>query len=383
MNGYGSPGVVVPLPQRRQPSIQPFTPRFASSFEGAPVPQLEWLVPGLLLKGEVTLFAGQTKLGKTMLCQMLLTAAAMGLPWLGVDIMQFRGLGYFAEDPEAVLRIRQAAINKYYGISHADLETEVSWISREDGDARLVNFDKWSSIPRLTARFRQLERFVKDTGVVVVPIDTSARTFGGSENDRAQATAFIEVLSKLASEIGGAIILNSHPNRSGGFYSGSSAWESSVRITVSLERPEGYIRETGEREDDRILYGMGANYGRKLRGLPMHWAEGVFVADDAPARRQSLTQAEKTDLDYRMIAGLRRLVENGTAVTADEDKPGHLAKRARAKTPEFRGWPLGWLQDSVARIIDAGQVERVELRGAIVLRPAGMVLPGERPWQPM
>ena len=64
----------------------PLVPVCVSSLYGTEPEPLEWLVPGLLLKNEVTLLAGQTKLGKTMLCQQLMTAAAVGKSWLGLEI---------------------------------------------------------------------------------------------------------------------------------------------------------------------------------------------------------------------------------------------------------------------------------------------------------
>jgi RecA-family ATPase len=384
-NGYGAPGGnVVPLNREQNPSIQPFEPIPVASWEGRTPDPLDWLVPGLLLKGEVTLFAGATKLGKTFLCQSLMTAAALGQPWLGVAAKQFRSLGFFAEDREQVLMHRQNSINRHHGISHADLETEMWLLSRDQigSSARLVEFDtRYSAIPRMTPRWYQLVNFCKDTGIRVVPIDTSARTFGGDESSRAQVTAFVEQLAWLAQQIDGAVILNTHPNKSGSFYSGSTAFESTVRITATLQRPRTYNPETGIDEDVRIFTGVGSNYGSRFATVKLRWDDGVFVAEEMPERKRALSRIEMNDLDYRMLQGLRRLNANGTAPPADPLLPKSLPWRAKRSTPEFREYPLVWLADSVERLIADGRVVRVELRGNIVIRHAEIKIPGEQPWE--
>ncbi|HLX18419.1 MAG TPA: AAA family ATPase [Bradyrhizobium sp.] len=386
MQGRGPGANVVPLNrEQRAPTIAPFVPTYAASLEGKVPPPLDWLVPGVLLRGEVTLFAGATKLGKTFLCQDMMTAAALGRRWLGRDIGQFRSFGYFAEDREQALAHRQININRHYDISHADLETEVSWLSRDQigangGNARLCEFERFSAIPKMTPRWDQMVNFCKDTGVRVVPIDTSARTFGGDEVNRNQVTAYVEKLAWLADTLGGAILLNAHPNRSGGWYSGSSAWESTVRITISLERPKTYNRETGTDEDVRILYGMGSNYGSKLNATKLRWQDGVFVTEEMPERKRALSHTERLDLDYRMLAALRRLCGNGTLIPADPELDRSLPKRAKRSTPEYRDLPLLVLADSVERLVADGRIVKVEIRGNCILRPSDIKLPNEMPW---
>ena len=385
MNGTGTPGNVVPLnkEQRRPSAIQPFDPIPVASWEGRIPEPLNWLVPGLLLRGEVTLLAGATKLGKTFLCQDLMTAGALGRSWLGREASQFRSLGFFAEDREQILQLRQMSINKHYDISHADLETEAWLLSRDQigNSARLVEFEnRFSSIPKMTPRWYQLVNFCKESGIRVVLIDTSARTFGGDENNRNATTAFIEQLAWFADQIDGAIMLNTHPNKSGSF-SGSTAWESSVRITAMLDRPRTYNQETGTDEDVRVLYSMGINYAGKHAATKLRWQDGVFVVEEIAERKRSLSTTERQDLDYRLLIGLKRLTAAGVAVPADPDAPRSLPHRAKKSTPEFRDWPLIWMADSVDRLIQDGRVVRVELRSNVVIRVAEGRLPGEREWK--
>lgn len=385
MNGYGTPGfrrITVAEPhERREATILPFEPVFVGDLQGIQPAPLEWIVPGALMKGEVTLFAGATKLGKTYLCQHLMTAGALGDAWLGHDLPQFASFGLFAEDRNAVLHTRQRRINDHYGVDHHDIGSDISWLSRESGNARLCEFDRFSSVPILTKRFHDLREHCLDCGVRLVVLDTAARVFGGNENDRNQVTAFVEVLAALAYDVNGAVILNAHPNRSGGWYSGTSAWESTVRVTMSIERPPNYDRDTGENDDVRMLYGMGSNYGPKLAATKLRWDNGIFVAEEIPQRKRSLTAQEQRDLDYRMLAGLKRLISNGAAVPADSHNTRSLPSRAKKDTRDFASWPKVWLIDSVNRLLAGDQIKRVLWRNVVVLRPAEMTLPGEKEWQ--
>ncbi len=189
------------------------------------------------------------------------------------------------------------------------------------------------------------------------------------------------MLLGLAVAIDGAVVLIVHPSKDGAsWYSGSGAWKASARSAMSLERPKDYDEGTGAKSDERVLRVRKGNYSGSRPWIPLRFDDGVFVvADDT--RKATLTTQERHDLDYRLLAGLKRLVANGSLVPADPAASTSLPRRARGSTPEFREWPLMWLADSVERLIAAGMVERVDVRGRIVIRPADMTLPGEKEWR--
>jgi RecA-family ATPase len=55
-----------------------------------------------------------------------------------------------------------------------------------------------------------------DTKVRLVVIDTAATCFGGNESDRAQVTQFVgTILTSLAQDIDGSVLLNAHPSMTG------------------------------------------------------------------------------------------------------------------------------------------------------------------------
>lgn len=376
-------GNVVHLPSQ-QPAIEPFDVQYISELQGRTPEPINYVVDGCIPRGEVTIFAGDSDIGKSYLAQQLLTAVALGKDWLGRHVEQCRTFGLFAEDRKGVLHIRQEKISAHYGVEHADLEMEACWQSRYGGNATLMTFGKFDAIGAPSLYWsQQLVPFLLEIGARLVIIDTAARTFRGNENDRNQVTSFLEMLTRLAAQIDGAVVLTMHPPKDGmQWYSGSGAWKASARSAMSLERPKGYDEETQARADERVLRVRKGNYSGSRPFIPLRFQDGVFVAEEVTPRKQSLTVQEKHDLDYRMLAALKRLCNNGAKIPADPQAIGSLPRRAKASTPEFREWPLVWLADSVDRIIDAGMVVRVEVASRVCIRPSeANAIPGEREWK--
>lgn len=374
------PSNVVRLPDLTGPQ---FTPIYPSSLQGKAPEPISFIVDGCIPRGAVTLLAGDSDLGKSYLAQQLLTAAALGRDWLGRKVEACRTFGIFAEDSERVLHIRQEQISAHYGIEHADLELDASWIARDGADATLLSFERFAHVGNPSRLWeRDIVPHVFDAGVQLVVVDTVARTFAGNENDRGQVTAYLEMMARLAVAIDGAVVLTSHPPKGAhSWYAGVGAWKASVRSALSLERPKGYDEYTQEPRDERVLWVRKGNWHGQRPMIPLRFQNGVFVAEEARQRKQSLAADEKRDLDYRLLHGLRRLLAQGSTVNADPEAAGSLPHRAKRGTPEFRDWPMVWLADSVERLIAKGDVVRVELRGRIVLRPADATIPGEKEWQ--
>jgi len=368
----------------RARAVDVFQPFYASQLEGwVPTPR-EWLIDGVLLRKSVCLLAGPPKIGKSLGLQQLLTSSATGLPWLGREALHCRAFGLFTEDPGDELARRQVDINAHYGRSAADLELNLSWDAREGREATLIEFGRYDDRPIYTPLWHQLWAFVASEGIEVVGIDTAAVTFGGNENSRAQVTAFMRELHRQAIAINGAIVLCAHPSKSvPGSYSGSTAWLASARFALSLNRPADYDEETGEPRDVRLLRGLGANYSAGLATQRLEYRDGVFEASgDAHGsrRRAPLNQTERLDLRYRLLQGLKRVMENGAQVVADEMHPKSMPSRAR-RVPELSRVALNDLYRAQAEMLQAGQVVRVAVGRWCLLRPAeGPGYPDERPW---
>jgi len=371
----------------RKAPIDPFLPFFASQLEGYTPQPREWIVDGVLLRKTICLFAGPPKIGKSLLLQQLLTSVATGLSWLGRETVRCRAFGLFTEDPEDELRRRQLDINALVDRSPADFELDLSWDAREGKDALLVEYERFSDRPKFTPLWYQLWDFVRDEGVQVIGIDTAAVVFGGNENYRGQVTSFMRELVKQAIAVNGAIVLTAHPSKTGpNSYSGSTAWLGSARFALSLGRPNDYDADLGPHHQ-RVLRGLGANYGAGLVAERIEYQDGVFVASDPEIRQGKsgpLTTQERLDLRYRMLMGLKRVLHNGAKVPADTMSPMSMPSRARrSPDPLINRVPLNDLYQAQDDLIEAGQVVRVDVGRKMLLRPAeGPFYDGEQPWIP-
>ena len=169
------------------------------------IPARPWLVPGLIPDRNVTMISGDGGIGKSLLAQMLLTAAATSRQWLGRSMKACKAVGVFCEDDDDELRRRQAAINAYMGLEFGDLE-DLSVICRAGEDNPLMEFDRFEGRGEETHFFHQAMNYAIDFGAQLVALDSLYDLFAGNENSRPQARSFINMLRRLAIaiDVGGA-----------------------------------------------------------------------------------------------------------------------------------------------------------------------------------
>lgn len=235
--------------------IQPFKVIYPSQWQGSTPRPRDWLVQGAIMRRTVCLFSGDSGLGKSLLMQQLLTCSAMGLDWMGFKVEQCRSYGFFCEDDENELHHRQNAINRLYGLQHADLELNTSYSSRVGMNNVLMTFNArrnggGGEEGRTTPVYDQLRQHVRDIGAQLIIIDTAAQTFGGNELFRSHVTGFMSALQSIAVEMDGCVVLTSHPStqglQQGTGYSGSTAWKGSARCHMYLRKPYKAKRKPGE-----------------------------------------------------------------------------------------------------------------------------------------
>lgn len=261
-------------------NIEKFEPFSASTWKQAVPPSREWMVEGAVPKGSVTILAGDGGLGKSLLCQQLMTAAALGQPWLGMRTQRVRSLAIFCEDEIEELHRRQADINSHYGCRMDSLDG-IAMDSRVGKDSVLMRFKQWGDDDgRTTPLFDQVKFAAKQHGAKLVFLDTAADVYSGNEIDRVQVRTFVRHLRKLAIEIQGAVILTQHPSNeglnSGTGKSGSTGWNNSVRSRLYLTAPKPKAGDDDKPSDIRHLKTMKANYGKFGHKVEIRWNRGCF-----------------------------------------------------------------------------------------------------------
>lgn len=400
-------GVVTPFPSRgairarsydpdadtgdnysREAPAAAFEPFYASEMEGQEPEPRRWMVDGVCERGTVLLFAGPTKIGKSLLMQQLMTSTTLGRPWLGVHCERARTLALYGEDPHKEVVRRQAQINAHYDCSPADYELDLAWQSLAGQPARLVEFDRGNR-PILTPLFHQAKRFTLDNGVQMVGLDNARVLFGGNENWPNHVEPFLRILTAWAMEIDGVIVLPAHPakNDPKGF-SGTGAWLSSVRAGMSLRRPDDWELEThGLHDPRRVLSGLGSNYGPGIRTERIDYDAGVFIVSDRQERQREatrpLTTDERRDMRYHLVISMRQYLHNGMQIYADftHKTRGLPILVARSPTKTFQRITIGDVELMQKEMLDAGQIERVDVGGRCLLRPTdGPFYKNEQPW---
>lgn len=388
MNGRGADprdNKVVPL-RPPPPAIEPFQPTFVSELEGYVAKPRPWIVDGILMRKTVCLFAGPPKIGKSLLLQQLLSSIATGIPWLTHAVERCRTFGMFTEDPHDELARRQIAINEHFDRAAADYELDMSWDAREGRTALLVEYDRFSDQPKFTPLWDQLWNFVYENGVGVVGIDTAAVVFGGNENFRGQVTNFVRALVQQAVIHDLAIVLTSHPSKAGvNGYSGTTAWLGSARFGMSLGRPNDYDPDSGP-HNLRVLRGLGANYGLGTMAERIEYRDGIFEPSEPEehlsTKRAPLNAVERRDLEYRVLAGVKRVLQNGGKIPADMALQMSIPHRSRrAADPMINRVPLNDLYAAQDALIASGGLVRVSVGRKCLLRPAdGPYYESEVPW---
>lgn len=338
--------------KERKRNTEPFPIVQPVQWAGRDIPRHDWMVDGCFLKGTVGMMSGDGGVGKSLLCQQLLTAAALGIPWLGLPTQQCATFGFFCEDDEGELHRRQANINKLYGCDFEVLDS-VTYASRVGMENVLVSFNPKGDVAQETRVLDQLKFAIEECHAKIIVIDTVADVFGGNENYRVQVRKFITILRKIAVRNQGIIILTAHPSvggmASGTGVSGSTAWNNSVRSRIYLTR-DGDDAEDNNR---RILKTMKNNQGPGRGKIPLVWQDGVFIVPDEGGMVQSLN-AESVIMEIA-----QRLQNVGSTAPANPSAGGSLPNLA----PKYKlGSGLSWnaLASAQERLIAMKMLEKFQ-----------------------
>lgn len=320
------------------------------TLHGRAVPERDWVVPGWIPSGHVTMLAGDGGTGKTLLAMQLMTAAATGVTWLGSAVKRCKTLGVFCEDDADELHRRQADINRHFGIDFADLE-DMRWMSRVGVESSLVNFHgpgEWGSPSDFYGRIMDLALSI---GAQLVVLDSLHDLFDGDENRRPEARRFIAHLRTLAIEAEAAVVLTSHPSRSGrgdgSGESGSTAWNNAVRSRIYL------TRDDGDDHDARALKRMKANYSSINDRIRVAWRDGVFVAESSETTLMAgLRQRNAETVFLDMLDQMER---EGRSVS-DSSRAGNYAPRIFAGRPGRQGLKVEDFRRAMENLFAAGKV---------------------------
>lgn len=335
-----------------------------AAMSGDNIPERRWVINEWVPEGYVHMLSGDGGVGKSLLAQQMMTCAATGMPWMGKPVRQCRTLGIFCEDDGDELQRRQAAINRAMNIDFFDVAENMTWVSRvnEDSNALMEFPNQWDP-GQSTVFFQQVHNLCQDFGAELIVLDSLHDLFPGNENSRVQTRQFVKLLTQLAKDCNGAVILDAHPSASGmtsgkGF-SGSTAWHNSVRSRAYLTYPE---------EDDadpnlRILTNKKANYGEKGKKLELMWEDWAFKLVEKPIG--VFKGMEDRRVDKLFLDALDKLHANFDAVSHSIRSRSYAPRMMVDLIPKSERIGESDLQRAMRRLIDGG-----------IIRPGTVRFPG-------
>jgi RecA-family ATPase len=343
-----------------------------AEWEGVEVPPRQWIVHDWLPVGYVTADYGDGGTGKTLLAQQLQTSCATGFEWCGMQVTRCRSIGLYCEDSEDELHRRQADICREFGLLMSGC-SDMRVISGVGSGNTLMTFDG-NGKSRITDIFNLLRDAAIAFDARLVVLDTAADLFAGNENDRHQVRQFIGLLSKLALDINGAVLLNAHPSHAGlsngNMDGGSTAWNNSVRSRWSLSRPVADKDDPDPPDtNERILERRKANYAKIGDTINLRWRNGVLLPTEAWRRSRTShgtggsfdgpgkqAAAEQVFLDL-----LDRLMEQGRTVSASPNA-GNYAPKLFAEQPDRNGLRKDDFKKAMEALFAAKRIRMEEYR---------------------
>lgn len=346
-----------------QPSILEITDPVA--LEGKPVPERRWVVERWIPHGSVTLLGGDGGLGKSLLVQMLATAAAADVPWLGMRVAHMKSLCIFCEDDSDEIHRRQVAINRHHKLDFADL-TGTSWQSRIVEDNALVDYRVIESGVRgrlePTVLYHSIRRYVGDNGIQLLILDSLHDLFPGNENSRPEVRRFTQYLARIALNMDGAVILTAHPSvsglASGSGLSGSTAWNNAVRSRLYLTRPP-QDEDAGPDEDARVLSCKKSNYARANETMKLRWCDGIFTRENLAESGGFIDSRDKAtrecEIKEMFLLALDKLTKQGRHVNSHKNQQNYAPKVMKTLT-DFNGCGRREIEHAMNRLFEKGKI---------------------------
>jgi hypothetical protein len=321
-------------------------------------PPMEFVVAGQLPMRCLTSLYGPGGIGKSNLAQMMVVCVSTGRPFFGSPVMQGGVLGFFCEDDNDELMRRQKRICESMGVERSDVAPWVNIQGRVGLDNMLVSYG--GAEPKLGAFLAEIRAKVLMLRPRLLILDNIAQLFGGDENLRYQVAHFCNQVSGLMLDVSGAALLLGHPAKSeDSQYSGSTAWDGSVRSRLFLKYADKEDKASGR----LILERAKANYAEAAE-LPLRRINGVLIPDDeaswTPEQRFSVERRVDRAKDV-VLRALTKLRELKVKVSSSQHAGASYAPKIILQKGFNEGVPKAELETAMSDLIDAGRVVPVEI----------------------
>jgi hypothetical protein len=298
----------------------------ASQLLAQPQASTNWVLPGYLAKGGVTLLSARPKLGKTSLAGYIVRALLQGGEVIGRQATKVGRVAYLSEEPPPLFADRLRTLGL-------------------DSDRLLVAFRHQARQP-----LPELVREAMDMGAEVVIVDTVA-AWGGieDENSATEVEKALRPVISLIQERGASLLLLHHLSKADGpegtAHRGSGHIVALSDVAIELRLPEGNAPETR-----RMLRAL-SRYQETPRELVIDLQGSNYVAlgTTKAVLRQEAAQA--------VLSVLPGPEEEGIPFEPARGHPDAITERV--ETALGRSLPRTTLQEALALLLQEGLVQRL------------------------
>lgn len=373
-NGHDLHGVVTmderPEPPTEEPREEsqnagpPFEVLDLSSLSAAPDDPPQWLWEPRIPMGEVTLLAGHGGVGKGLFGLQLAVCAAMGLPMLEQTTRRARVLYFNTEDRPQVIGNRLRTICRKLDVMLDDVGQYLDIISASEHRPELFCETRVAGVRHgsPTGTFAALLEHVRDDGGYgLIVLDNASDAYDADEIARAQVRGFIRELRRLARESHPdcALLLVSHVDKATAkargnseAYSGSTAWNNSVRSRLLLEQ---------ESPGELKLQHLKSNLGPMANVMRLRLAPGDIIRPVVGGMVSVIEDSGDTKALLRLV---HEATSNGTDVRETFTSQGSAATVLCKR----KGYPKSLQPKEVYQLLvaarEAGYLRKETRKGA-------------------
>ena len=221
----------------------------------------QWIVPGFIPAGCLSLLYGPGGAGKTLLAMMLAVCIACDLLFFGKRLPRnIRPVLYLCEDDVDEFHRRMEAICRGLGVSFREDVIPRIMLANQVGepDKLLVTMGEAGAMP--TYKLEDLRNLVlRDGERVLFIVDPLVKIHDGQENDRFDADAVLTCLERTLCHDGSSALVLGHPSKSS-HASGSSGWTNAARSVLLMGRKWWIDEKKPDRKDPTQVAIFKGNY---------------------------------------------------------------------------------------------------------------------------
>ena len=311
----------------------------------------QFVVNHILPRGVATMLASDGGKGKSILALVLAACVAEGRHWAGLEVEKGRVLFVTLEDDGKLVKWRLQALCREYGLSFSEVQKNLTILDGADTDGTLAE-EIQNGKMEPTTLWHEIEKAGTFDFIVV---DNASDAFGGNENQRRQVRFFIRLLTKKARKDNAALLLLAHVDKSaartgsgnGSSYSGSTAWNNSVRSRLAL---------LDDKKHGLALVHEKSNFGKRIEPIPLTFSGCVVVP-------QSFDSTGQTTLVYanELYEAIKQAIAKGARLPANRGAGTNFYS-----TLKGYGLPEGMDKETVYQalneLLDDGRVKAVDVK---------------------